>query len=148
MTVKTFDQWIDLVGNGNIKDIENEILNNKNILNLQDSNGNTALFYSLKLQKILLDRKQGKKMTFDDQLKYYIEYTELEKVQGFINSGISVNARYEGDSNLTLLQHVKNVFNAGKEWVIEILIILIIYIGIIIQKIGDLIILMIMLLNI
>jgi ankyrin repeat protein len=61
MIVKTFDQWIDLVGKGNIKDIENEILNNKNILNLQDNNIDTALLVSLKnglndIAKLLIDK--------------------------------------------------------------------------------------------
>jgi len=111
MTIETFDQWIDLVGNGDIKEIENEISNNKNILNLQDNDGNSPLLYSLKLQKILEDKKNGKKMTFDDKLKFYITYMDLEKVQEFINSGVSVSATYEG---LTLLQHAKNVYNEGE----------------------------------
>jgi len=111
MTIETFDQWIDLVGNGDIKEIENEISNNKNILNLRDNDGNSPLLYSLKLKKIFPDKK---KMTFDDKLKFYITYMDLEKVQEFINSGVSFNATYEGDSSLTLLQHAKNVYNEGK----------------------------------
>jgi len=53
-------------------------------------------------------------MTFDDKLKFYITYMDLEKVQEFINSGGSVNATYKNDPSLTLLQHAENVYNSGK----------------------------------
>jgi len=114
MTIETFDQWIDLVGNGDIKEIENEISNNKNILNLRDNDGNSPLLYSLKLQKIFLDKKNGKQMTFDDKLKHYITYMDLEKVKEFINSGGSFYATYENDPSLTLLKYAENVYNEGK----------------------------------